>query len=325
MRVLFWGTSDFALPTLRALARSPHQLIGVATQPDRPAGRGRSLRATPVKRVAVELDVPVLQPRKPKGEAFLSRLRELSPDVSVVAAYGEILTEEVLELPPRGSVNVHASLLPLLRGAAPINWAIIRGHDRSGVTIMEMVRALDAGPILRQAPVDLPPRVTAGELFRELAALGADELVAALEELEAGRAVGREQDDDRATYAPKLDRESARLDWSLSAPELDRWIRGCDPWPAAWSELETEDGRLAVQLFSPDPDPSPPAGGDDGEGGSDAAGPGRVALADPKRGLRIRTGRGVLEIGEVKPAGKSRMEAAAWIRGRGVGSGQRFV
>lgn len=323
MRVLFWGTSDFALPTLRALARSPHELAGVVTQPDRPAGRGRSLRATPVKRDAVDLDVPVLQPETPKGDAFLSRLRELSPDVSVVAAYGEILVEEVLELPPRGSVNVHASLLPALRGAAPINWAIIRGHERSGVTIMEMVRELDAGPVLRQAPVDLPPRITAGELFEELAALGARELLAALEEMEDDRVEPREQDEDRATYAPKLDREVARLDWTLSAEALDRWIRGCDPWPAAWSELVTEEDRLAVQLFSPDPGPEAP---DDGGGGRSAGGePGRVVLADPRRGLRVRTGEGVLAIGEVKPAGKGRMEAAAWVRGRGVAEGQRFV
>lgn len=318
MRVVFWGTSDFSLPTLRALADAPHELAGVVTQPDRPAGRGRSVRATPVKEAAVELGVPVLQPEKPKGEAFLPRLRELAPDVSVVAAYGEILTEEVLELPPRGSVNVHASLLPELRGAAPINWAIIRGHARSGVTIMEMVRELDAGPVLRQAEVDLPPDVTAGELFRELSELGARELVAALEAMEAGPVEGREQDDERATYAPKLDRETARLDWTRSAEELDRWVRGCDPWPAAWSELETEDGPLAVQLFAPDPDPAGDAPDADGE-------PGRVALADPKRGLRIRTGSGVLAIGEVKPAGKSRMEAAAWIRGRGVAAGQRFA
>jgi methionyl-tRNA formyltransferase len=314
MRALFWGTSDFALPTLQALADSPHELVGVVTQPDRPAGRGRSVRQTPVRRRAGELDVRVLQPEKPRGETFLSELRALAPDVSVVAAYGEILTREVLDLPSRGSINVHASLLPELRGAAPINWAVIRGHERGGVTIMEMVRELDAGPILRQAEVVLPPRITAGELFEELAELGAEELLATLEALEEDRLERREQDDDRATYAPKLDRETARLDWTLSAEELDRWIRGCDPWPAAWSELETDDGRLAVQLFSPDPGPAPA----DEE-------PGRVVLADPKRGLRVRTGRGVLGVGEVKPAGKRRMEAAAWIRGRGIAAGQRFV
>ena len=326
MRVLFWGTSDFALPTLRALARSTHDLVGVVTQPDRPAGRGRSLRATPVKRTAVDLRVPaVLQPEKPKGEAFLDRLRELAPDVSVVAAYGEILTEEVLDLPPRGSVNVHASLLPELRGAAPVNWAVIRGHERSGVTIMRMVRALDAGPILRQAEVELGPRTTAGELFEELSELGAGELLAALEEIEAGRAEAREQDDDRATYAPKLDRETARLDWGLSAAELDRWIRGCDPWPAAWSELETGEGRLSVQLFSPDPEPEPLEGASGDAADADGDEPGRVVLADPKRGLRVRTGDGTLEVGEVKPAGKGRMEAAAWVRGRGVAAGQRLV
>jgi methionyl-tRNA formyltransferase len=273
-----------------------------------------------VKEVAEELELEIVQPEKPKGEEFLDRIGALGPDVSVVAAYGEILTEPVLELPERGSVNVHASLLPKLRGAAPVNWAVIRGHDRSGVTIMRMVRELDAGPILRQAEVPLPAGVTAGSLFEELSRLGADLLVETLADLAAGRVEEREQDHDRATYAPKLDRETARLDWSATAEELDRWIRGCDPWPAAWSELQREDDDpLPVQLFGSDPGhTAPPAGPEP------AADPGTVVLADPREGLRVATGRGALAVDEVKPAGRSRMEAAAWIRGRGVSEGQRF-
>lgn len=319
MRALFWGTADFALPTLRAL-EARHEVVGVVTQPDRPAGRGRSLRATPVKRLADELDLPTVQPETPRGERFLAQISGLDPELSVVAAYGEILTEEVLELPPLGSVNVHASLLPALRGAAPVNWAVIRGHDRSGVTIMRMVRELDAGPILRQEAVPIGPRTTAGELFETLADLGARALLDTLDELEAGTAQEREQDDAAATYAPKLGRETARLEWSASAVELDRWVRGCDPWPAAWSELRYEDGGdgLAVQLF--DSRPLAPE-----EGAAAGTEPGTVVTADPERGLRVAAGEGTLVIGAVKPAGRRRMGAADWIRGRGVAPGGRFV
>jgi len=330
IRVLFWGTSDFALPTLRALEESPHSIVGVVTQPDRPAGRGRRLRPTPVGRAAEESGHPLLRPERPRGEEFLSELRELEPGISVVAAYGEILTGDVLRLPPRGSLNVHASLLPELRGAAPIHWAVIRGHERTGVTVMRMVRELDAGPILRTEAVAIGPETTAGELFGELSELGARLLVETLAALEEGEVEERPQDDGAATYAPKLSRDDVRLDWGRSREELDRWIRGCDPWPAAWSRFRPaggggDDGErgegareaLDVQLFSPHlPEP-----------GEDPAGevPGRVIRADPREGIRVATGAGVLGIREVKPAGKRRMEAAAWVRGRGVSVGDRFV
>lgn len=321
MRLLFWGTADFALPTLRALVGSRHEVAAVVTQPDRPAGRGRSLRATPVKEEAERLGLASIQPEDPSEDGFVGRLTDLAPDASVVAAYGEILTEPVLEAPRLGSFNVHASLLPELRGAAPVNWAIIRGHDRSGVTIMRMVRELDAGPILRQEAVDLGPGVTAGELFDRLSEMGAELLLETLDDLEAGTAGEREQDHDRATYAPKLDRESARLDWTLSADELGRWIRGCDPWPAAWSELRRPDeDPLPVQLFSPGPRSTVPA-----DGPEPGAAPGTVLLADPGEGLRVACGEGAVDVGEVKPAGRTRMEATAWIRGRGVAEGQRFA
>ncbi len=320
MRVVFWGTADFALPTLRALAGSRHEVTAVVTRPDRPAGRGRSLRAAPVKEEADRLGLATIQPEDPSEEGFVRRLEDLSPDASVVAAYGEILTEPVLEAPRLGSFNVHASLLPELRGAAPVNWAIIRGHDRTGVTIMRMVRELDAGPVLRQEAVELGPDVTAGELFGRLSEMGGELLLETLGDVEAGEAEEREQDHDRATYAPKLDRETARVDWTLSAREVGRWIRGCDPWPAAWSELgRPDDDPLPVQLFSPDPDV--PVSGD---GPEPVPEPGTVVLADPSEGLRVACGEGVVDVGEVKPAGRTRMEATAWIRGRGVAEGQRF-
>lgn len=317
MKVVFWGTPEFAVPSLRALQEEGHLVVAVVTRPDRPAGRGRKLQSSAVKQAAEQEGIEVLQPRDPNAPEFLERLRAFEPDLSVVVAYGAILSEALIDLPRLGSVNVHASLLPELRGAGPVNWAIIRGHDRSGVTVMRIVQQLDAGPILYRVESRFPPDVTAGQLSDQLSEIGAAALVEALAQMEAGTLPEVDQDHGRATYAPKLDRSTARLDWSLPAEELDRWIRGCDPWPAAWSQL---DGA-AVQLFAPVPSggsavPSPI---------EDEAAPGTVLLADPRRGLFVATGDGVLEVGEVKPAGSSRMPATAWIAGRGVATGDRFT
>jgi methionyl-tRNA formyltransferase len=313
MRILFWGTPEFAVPSLRALQEEGHAVVAVVTQPDRPAGRGRRLRESPVKREAQKEGIPVLQPDKPSGEAFLQEIAAMEPDLSVVAAYGHILTDEVLALPRLGSVNVHASLLPALRGAAPVNWAIILGHSHSGVTIMRMVRELDAGPILYRVATPLPDDISAGELYLMLSEMGATALIEALAQMEAGVLEESEQEHDRATFAPKLARDDARVDWALEAGELDRWIRGCDPWPAAWSELDDHP----VQVFRSEVV-------EEGPGGGPPAAPGTVLRADARAGLEVATGNGRLRIGEVKPAGKGRMPASAWIAGRGVSEGDRF-
>jgi methionyl-tRNA formyltransferase len=310
LRIVFWGTPDFALTVLQALFDAGRQVVGVVTQPDRPAGRGRRLQPPPVKLAALERKIPVLQPERPEGDDFLDELRRLAPDVSVVAAYGHILKKEVLDLPRLGSFNVHASLLPELRGAAPVAWAIIRGHEETGVTIMRMAERLDAGTIIRQARCDLPPGITAGELTEKLAELGARTLREALDLIEADRPGDEPQDEGSATYAPKLTPDDVRIDWSRSAVEIERLIRGADPAPAAWTEL----AGLRVRLFLPRVVTK--ADGDDA--------PGVVVRADPRAGLEVATGRGLLEIGQVQPAGKRRMDAAEWIRGRGVETGQRF-
>lgn len=318
MRIVFWGTPEFAVPSLRALQEEGHLVVAVVTRPDRPAGRGRRLRASPVKLEAESEGIEVLQPDDPGAPEFLERLAALEPDLSIVVAYGAILSEEVVNLPRLGSINVHASLLPELRGAGPVNWAIIRGHDHSGVTVMRIVPELDAGPILYRVESRFPPDVTAGQLSQQLSEMGAAALVEALAQMEAGTLPEVDQDDERATYAPKLDRETARLDWTRPAEELDRWMRGCDPWPAAWTML---DGT-PVQMFSP-------TRADEGVRTEDAGrpppAPGTVVRADPKEGLVVATGRGLLEVGEVKPAGSARMEATAWISGRGVAAGDRFT
>lgn len=317
MKIIFWGTPDFAVPSLRALQEEGHLVVAVVTRPDRPAGRGRKVQASAVKQAAELEGIEVLQPPNPNAPEFLDRLRGYEADLSVVVAYGAILSQELIDLPRLGSVNVHASLLPELRGAGPVNWAIIRGHDRSGVTVMRIVKKLDAGPVLYRVESRFPRDVTAGELSDQLSEMGATALVEALAQMEAGTLPETDQDDERATYAPKLDRDTARVDWALPAGEIDRWIRGCDPWPAAWTML---DGS-PVQLFSP----APGGGSAVEEPVEDEAAPGTVLLADPRRGLYVATGSEALAIGEVKPAGAARMPASAWIAGRGVATGDRFT
>ena len=311
MKIVFWGTPEFAVPSLRALQEEGHLVVAVVTRPDRPSGRGRRPRASPVKREAESEGIEVLQPENPNAPELVERLRGYAPDLSVVVAYGAILSEAVVDLPRLGTINLHASILPKLRGAAPVNWAIIRGHDRSGVTVMRIVPELDAGPILYRVESRFPPDVTAGDLAQQLAEMGAAALVEALAQMEAGTLPEVDQDHARATYAPKLTRDTARLDWTLPAAALDRWIRGCDPWPAAWTTL---DG-VVIQLFAPSLS---------GEDAPDGAAPGAVILADPRRGLLVATGDGQLEIAEVKPAGSARMPATAWIAGRGVAAGDVF-
>jgi len=308
MKILFWGTPEFAVPALRALAEEGHAVVAVVTQPDRPAGRGRAVTPTPVKVEAESEGIPVLQPERPSSPEFLEEIRAFEPDVSIVAAYGHILSDEVLNLPRLGSFNVHASLLPELRGAGPVNWAIIRGHSHSGVTIMRMVKELDAGPMIYRVAVQLLPDITAGELYMMLSELGAMALIESLAQLEAGQLEEVGQEHENATYAPKLGRETARLDWRLPAVEIDRWIRGCDPWPGAWTEL---DGK-PVQVFKPAVEPS-----NDGE-------PGTVMEADPNDGVLVATGAGSIRLSEVKPSGRGRMGAGAWVAGRGVSVGRQF-
>ncbi len=311
VRVLFWGTPEFAIPMLEALDGEGHHIVGVVTQPDRPAGRGRALKPGPVKAWAIEEGYPVLQPDRPRGPEFLDELRALRPEVSVVAAYGHILVQEVLDLPAQGSINVHASLLPKLRGAAPINWAVARCHEETGVTIMRMVRKMDAGPILLQAAEPIGPDDTASELTGRLAELGAELLVEALALLEADAAEEVEQDHAQATFAPKVDRATARIDWTESATRVSCHVRGMDRVPGAWSDL---DGQ-PVKLFRPE------VTGD----GEQTADPGTVLTADAASGLRIAAGEGAVAFAEVQPPGRVRMPAADWIRGRGVRAGQRFT
>lgn len=282
----------------------------MVTQPDRPAGRGRKLTPSPVKEVAQEEGYPVLTPERPRGEAFMDEVRRLEPELSVVVAYGHILLPQVLEIPPRGSVNVHASLLPKLRGAAPVHWAILRGHEITGVTIMRMVEAMDAGPILLQTPEAIGPRETATELGTRLSEVGAEALVEALALMAAHALEEREQDQEEATYAPKVDREMARVDWSRPAREIGWHLRGLDRVPGAWTLLDQEP----VKLFSPTPDP------DQGHGRE----PGTVLPGVGEGELWVACGEGAVRIDEVQPPGKRRMATRAWLQGHALEPGSRF-
>lgn len=328
MKILFWGTPDFAVPSLRALDDEGFEVVGVVTQPDRPAGRGRRLTPSPVKEVALAMGVPVLTPDRPRGDVFMAEIGALAPDLSVVVAYGHILRREVLDVPELGCINVHASLLPELRGAAPINWAIARGHETSGVTIMRMVEAMDAGPVIHQIAEPILSEETASELSVRLSELGAEALLEALALLSAGAAREEEQEHERATFAPKVDRGTARVDWGRGAEEISWHVRGMDAVPGAWSEL---DGA-PVKLFRPlvvDPAALGEAVGAAGNGkpqepSADAA-PGTVLAVDEDVGVVVAAGDGAVALREVQPPGRRRMAARDWIHGRGIRVGQRFV
>ncbi|MEO8561117.1 MAG: methionyl-tRNA formyltransferase [bacterium] len=309
MRVLFWGTPEFATAPLRAMLGEGSDVVGVVTQPDKAVGRSRStLRPSPVKDVALAEGIPVLQPDRPKGDDFVAQLRALEPDISVVVAYGHILPKAVIDLPRLGTLNIHASLLPALRGAAPIQAAIRDGLGETGVTIMQMVPALDAGPVLLKALTPIMEDETAGELALRLSELGAMALIEALALLELGLTKPEEQDEAKATYATKLTRESARVDWTGSAHEVGRHIRAYDPKPGAWSRIrETE-----VKLFGARVAPR-----------GTTATPGEVLAVDDA-GLLVACGGGAVRVIAVKPAGKRRLSPVEWANGRGVAVGDRF-
>ena len=309
MRVLFWGTPDFAIPPLRALIGEGFDVIGVVTQPDKPVGRHRTtLEAPPVKSVALEESIPVLQPDRPRGDGFLGEIRSLSPEISVVVAYGHILPTIVIELPKFGTINIHASLLPKLRGAAPIQAAIREGHAETGVTIMRMVKALDAGPLILQARTPIPDDETYGELQLRLAEMGALALIEALALIDIGEAAERPQDDALATYAPKVDRAMTRVDWSADSVTVSRIVRAYDPRPGAYAMSASGEVKIFGARLAHD--------APNGE-------PGQV-LAIDEAGMTIACGSGAVLVSAVHPAGKRRLSPREWASGRGIAVGERL-
>jgi methionyl-tRNA formyltransferase len=314
MRVLFWGTPEFAAPPLRALLGEGFEVVGVVTQPDRPQGRSRSsLVPSPIKEIALEESIPVLQPEQPRGNEFVESLRALEADISVVVAYGEILTGDVIELPRLGTLNIHASLLPEWRGAAPIQAAIRAGQTQTGVTIMRMVVPLDAGPILLQVPTPIVDDETYGELQLRLSELGALALIEALSLLDIGQIVEREQDESLATFAPKIERGDARIDWTQPAAAIACAVRAFDPKPGALTTLDGKEikvfGARAATLDIADGQPFPPGG---------------TVLAIDAAGALVACGDGVVRIMDAQLAGKRRLSLSELARGRSVRVGDQL-
>ncbi|HAK60283.1 MAG TPA: methionyl-tRNA formyltransferase [Nitrospiraceae bacterium] len=306
MRLVFMGTPQFAVQPLQALVEARHDVAGVVTRPDKPSGRGRSVSAPPIKRIADLLGLTLYQPKRVRDAEFIETLRQINPEAIIVAAYGQILPREILSLPVHGCINIHASLLPLYRGAAPINWAIIRGEVQSGNTIMQMDEGMDTGSILMQESVPIEPGDTAGTLSQKLSALGARLITAALPLITAGKIAPLSQDDSKATVAPLLKKTDGLIDWSSSALEIHNRVRGLTPWPGAYTFL---DGNV-IKILEAEALPG------NGE-------PGLISLKE-KDVLDAGAGEGTVRILRIQPAGKKPMAAADFLRGHKTLAGKRF-
>lgn len=305
MRIVFMGTPDFAVPSLQALIDAGHDVCAVYTQPDKPQGRKQILTAPPVKTLALEHDIPVFQPNTLKNEDEQACLRELAPEVIIVVAYGKLLPKAVLDIPPHGCINVHGSLLPRWRGAAPIQWAVIAGDEMAGVTTMQMAEGLDTGDMLLTYETKVGEKETAGELFDRLAQSGAELLTQTLVKLD--EITPRPQDDAQSCYAHMLDKQMAVIDWSKSAHEIDCLIRGLNPWPIALTTLSGE--RLKVFAA---------------EKANGRGEPGTVLEADPKKGLTVACGEGALKLTEIQLVGGKRMKANDFLRGHAIEVGTKL-
>jgi methionyl-tRNA formyltransferase len=305
VRVVFAGTPEAALPALEAVVASPHELVAVVTRPDAPAGRGRRLTPSPVAARAEELGVRVLKPEHPRDPEFQAALRALEPDCCPVVAYGALLPQSVLDIPPHGWVNLHFSVLPAWRGAAPVQHAIWAGDEVTGATTFRIIKELDAGPTYGLMTERVRPGDTAGDLLERLAEGGAGLLVATLDGIEDGSIEAREQPEEGVTYAPKITVEDARIDWAEPAMGVDRRIRACTPAPGAWTTWAGE--RIKIGPLRPADGSLPP-----GE------------LAVGKNAVAVGTGSGALVLGDVKAFGKKQMPAADWARGVRIEPGARF-
>lgn len=334
MRVVFMGTPDFAVGTLRALISSRHEVAAVFTQPDKPKGRGKAMQLTPVKEEAAAAGIPVFQPVRVREEGVIAQIRALAPDVIVVVAFGQIIPQAVLDIPEYGCVNVHASLLPKYRGAAPIQWAVIDGEEFSGVTTMRMDAGLDTGDMLLAEKVALAPDETGGSLFEKLSEVGARLLLKTLDALEEGSVKPQAQPAESPTaYAAMLKKTDGEIDWSKSAVTIERMVRGLNPWPSAYTHLNGKTLKIWRAELCKEAGDGASAEGDGkrntAEGAEketfavSSAAPGTVVKAT-KTGLCVQTGEGVLSMKEVQLEGKKRMAIAAFLRGFSVEEGVRL-
>lgn len=312
MKVVFMGTPEFSVPALDALIEAGHEILAVVTQPDKPKGRGKAVAMSPVKERALELGIPVYQPVRIKKEPeFTEQMKALNPDVMVVIAFGQILPAQVLEIPRYGCVNIHASLLPKYRGAAPIQWAVIDGEKETGVTTMMMDVGLDTGDMLDKTVVSLDAAETGGSLHDKLSRAGAKLITETLEKLEQGTAVRTPQTEEGSSYAGMLTKELGDLDWSRPAAELERLVRGLNPWPSAYTRLNGKTLKLWETVTAPE---------EPGETGFE---PGQVTKTD-RETLWVQTGDGLLGIRRLQLEGKKQMDTAAFLRGFQVLPGTRL-
>lgn len=309
MRVVFMGTPDFSVPALQALI-SAHEVAAVVTQPDKPKGRGKAMQYPPVKEAALSAGIPVYQPVRVREEAFVEKLREINPDVIVVAAFGQILPESILNLPRYGCINIHASLLPKYRGAAPIQRAVINGEKESGITIMYMEKGLDTGDMIDRVTVPLDEKETGASLHDKLSLAGGPLILKALSDIEAGKAERIRQDDSLSSYAPMLTREEGEIDWSQDAVRIERLIRGMNSWPSAYTFL---DGKM-LKIWEADLAES------EDEGEKEALCPGCVVRVS-KDAFYVQCGDGLLKIRSLQLQGKKRMDTAAFLLGRKLEAG----
>lgn len=303
------GTPEFAAPSLKALIGAGEDVAAVVTQPDKPKGRGKQLTPPPVKELALKYNIPVLQPEKIRDEAFINIIQKLRPDIIVVIAYGKILPKAILDIPPKGCINVHASLLPKYRGAAPINWAIINGEKETGITTMLMDEGMDTGDILLTERVEIQDNDTTDSVYEKLKDIGANLLIKTISGLKKGTIQPIDQDDSHATYAPMLKKEDGRIDWAIKPEEIRNLIRGMYPWPGAYTRWEGKQLKIfKAQVASEERISEEPG----------------VIIKTSTDGIYVATSAGILLITELQPENKSKMSASEFIKGYKIGKGQIF-
>lgn len=301
MKIVYMGTPDFAVPTLESLVKGGHDVIAAVTQPDKPKGRGKAVLMTPVKEKALEYGIPVYQPVKARDPEFVELLKGMEPDAIVVVAFGQLLPKEILDIPKYGCVNVHASLLPKYRGAAPIQWAVIDGEEKSGVTTMLMDEGLDTGDMLEKVEYVLDAKETGGSLFDKLSTMGGELILSTLEKLENGTITRTPQGETTTSYAKMLKKSMGEIDWTMDAVKIERLIRGLNPWPSAYSTLKGKTVKIwAAEVVE----------------GETTGNPGRVTVTKDK--LLVETGKDILSVTELQLEGKKRMDTAAFLRGFAV-------
>ncbi|KKY02418.1 MULTISPECIES: methionyl-tRNA formyltransferase [Paraclostridium] len=302
MKIVFMGTPEFAVPCLQKIIDEGHEVIGVVTQPDKPKGRGKKLAMPPVKELALKYDIPVYQPLKAREESFVDTLKEMNPELIVVVAFGQILPKSILDIPKYGCVNVHASLLPRYRGAAPLNWVIINGEEKTGVTTMYMDEGLDTGDMILKSEIALDDEITAGELHDKMMIDGAKLLKETIDLIKKGEAPREKQSNEDTCYSPIMNKSLGNIDWNKSAIEIHNLVRGINPWPSAYTTYEGQTMKVwKTKVINKNSDKQP----------------GTIISVD-KEGINVSTSEGIVQIKEIQISGKKRMEVPEYIKGNNI-------